>query len=100
MATNTAPTRVLISLRGCISGMDQRRQAASSRVLGLREDKAPTEVVREHWRRCQSKFFRVSQSDLYPGLPGNVKLVKPSELPIMSARDISRHRHSLTGFGR
>ena len=36
---------------------------------------------------CQSKFFRLSQSDLYPGLAGNAKVVKPSKLPIMSARD-------------
>jgi len=53
----------------------------------LREDKAPTEVVREHLAALPSEFLRVSQSDLYPGLAGNAKLVKPSELPIMSARD-------------
>jgi hypothetical protein len=40
-------------------------------------------------------FSGSAKSDLYPGLAGNAKQVKPSELPIMSAWDISRHRHSL-----
>jgi hypothetical protein len=64
----------------------------------LREDKSPTEVVREHLAAAAKVSFSGSASDLYPGLAGNVKLVKPSELPIMSARIISRHRLSLIQF--
>jgi len=75
--------------------------ASSSTALRARDwgrTKHQQKSCESIWRRCQSKFLRVSQSDLYPGLVGNAKLAKPSELPIMSARDISRHRHSLTQF--
>jgi hypothetical protein len=55
---------------------------------GLREDKnAKGSRARAFGGVAKVNFYGVSQSDLYPVLAGNVKLVKPSELPIMSARD-------------
>src|SRR4029077_269341 len=54
--------------------------------LGLREDKAPTKVVREHLAALPE----------YPGLAGNVKAGQTKRIVVMSARDISRH--SLTQF--
>ena len=88
----------LVSLRGRIF-----RNGAATTSCELPRSRIECRTKRQGevervWRRWQSKFLRVSQSDLYPGLAGNVKVVKPSELPIMSARDISRHRHSLTQF--
>src|SRR5271165_4390321 len=86
-----------VSLRGRISGMDQRWQAESSRVSRIEGGQSTNgSRARAFGGVAKVNFSGSAKSDLYPGLVGNAKVVKPSELPIMRARDISRHRHSLT----
>ena len=71
--------------------MDQRWQAESSRVSRIEGGQSANRSrARAFGGVAKVNFSGSSQSDLYLGLVGNVKLVKPSELPIMSARDISR----------
>src|SRR5271165_1004611 len=96
-----------VSLRGRISGMDQRWQAESSRVSRIEGGQSTNgSRARAFGGVAKVNFSGSAKSDLYPGLVENAKVVKPSELPIMRARDISRRfwckfqKRSARGPGR